>query len=81
MSGEQRSLRCRFRTSFAPEGEPTRSVEDDGESTINGVTWERLLEDDDQPDRALVRVDGGALTIVRGTVSYEELEDFVRLLR
>lgn len=53
----------------------------EGESTIDGVTWERLLEDDDQPDRALVRVDGGAITIVRGTVSYEELEEFVRLLR
>ncbi|WP_162606024.1 DUF4245 domain-containing protein [Jiangella aurantiaca] len=53
----------------------------DGESTIDGVTWERLLEEDDQPDRALVRVDGGALTIVRGTVSYEGLEEFVTLLR
>ncbi|WP_157987704.1 DUF4245 domain-containing protein [Jiangella endophytica] len=53
----------------------------DGESTIDGDTWERLLEDDDRPDRALVRVDGGAITIVRGTVSYEGLEDFVRLLR
>ncbi|WP_158602871.1 DUF4245 domain-containing protein [Jiangella rhizosphaerae] len=53
----------------------------DGESTIDGVTWERLVEDDDQPDRVLVRVDGGALTIVRGTVSYERLEEFVTMLR
>lgn len=53
----------------------------DGESTVDGVAWERLLEDGDRPDRALVRVDGGAITIVRGTVSYEDLEDFVRLLR
>ncbi|TDE09080.1 DUF4245 domain-containing protein [Jiangella asiatica] len=53
----------------------------DGESSIDGVTWERLVERDDAPDRALVRVDGGAITIVRGTVPYEELEDFVTLLR
>ncbi|MBB5786012.1 DUF4245 family protein [Jiangella mangrovi] len=53
----------------------------DGESTVDGVTWERLLEDDDAPDRALVRVDGGAITIVRGTVTYEALEEFVTLLR
>lgn len=53
----------------------------DGQSSIDGVTWERLVEDDDAPDRALVRVDGGALTIVRGTVSYEGLEEFVTLLR
>lgn len=51
----------------------------DGKSTIDGVSWERLVEDDDNPDRALVRVDD-ALTIVRGTVSYEALEDFVTLL-
>lgn len=53
----------------------------DGESSVDGVTWERLVEDDDAPDRALVRVDGGALTIVRGTVPYEDLEEFVTLLR
>ncbi|WP_158564101.1 DUF4245 domain-containing protein [Jiangella anatolica] len=68
--GEIESYRDERLEDFAP----------DGESTIDGVTWERLLEDDDAPDRALVRVDG-ALTIVRGTVSYEELEAFVRLLR
>jgi hypothetical protein len=53
----------------------------DGESTIDGLTWERLVEDDDAPDRALVRVDGGALTIVRGTLAYDGLEEFVTLLR
>lgn len=52
----------------------------DGHSVVDGRRWERLTEDDDHPDRALVQVSDGALTIVRGTVSYDELEDFVALL-
>jgi len=55
--------------------------EPDGESSVDGASWERLVEDDDAPDRALVRVDGGAVTIVRGTLPYEDLEEFVTLLR
>ncbi len=53
----------------------------DGESTVGGATWERLVERDDAPDRALVRESGGVITIVRGTVGYEQLEEFVSLLR
>lgn len=53
----------------------------DGESQVDGQSWERMVEEDRTPDRVLVRVDDGALTIVRGTVSYEALEDFTASLR
>jgi hypothetical protein len=53
----------------------------DGNTQVGGATWERLIENDRTPDRALVRVEDGALTIVRGTVSYDNLESFVVLLR
>jgi hypothetical protein len=53
---------------------------EDGASQIDGVSWQRWLEDDDQPDRALVRVDGAVVTIVLGTESYQALEDFASSL-
>ena len=53
----------------------------DGESTVDGDTWQRWVEQNDAPDHALSRVDDGALTIVVGTMSYDSLEDFVTLLR
>ncbi len=53
----------------------------DGESTVNGGTWERFVENDNSPDHALTRVADGAVTIVTGTVSYDRLEDFVATLQ
>ncbi|WP_165368332.1 DUF4245 domain-containing protein [Phytoactinopolyspora endophytica] len=57
-----------------------RDFSEDGESRIDGDTWQRLVEDDRNPDRALVQVDGGVVTIVRGTTSYQVLEEFVSWL-
>jgi hypothetical protein len=60
--------------------ERLRDYRDDGTSTVNGVTWQRLLADGRNPDRAIVQVDDAA-TIVLGTESYEVLEDFAAGLR
>ncbi|NED99826.1 DUF4245 domain-containing protein [Phytoactinopolyspora halotolerans] len=57
-----------------------RDFSDDGESRIGGQSWSRLVEQGDNADRALVRVDDGVVTIVRGTPSYETLEEFVSWL-
>ena len=54
--------------------------EDDGIADIDGDTWQRMVETDRSPDRALVLVDDGVLTIVRGTESYDALEDFASSL-
>lgn len=48
---------------------------EDGTTTIDGETWERLVEDGDNPDRALV-LSGDAVTIVLGPEPYEVLEQF-----
>ncbi len=53
---------------------------EDGASEIAGATWERRVEQGDRTDRALVRVDGGAVTIVLGTEPYDVLEAFVATL-
>ncbi|HEU0041568.1 MAG TPA: DUF4245 domain-containing protein [Jiangellaceae bacterium] len=53
----------------------------DGTGTVDGQQWERRLETDDRnPDRALVHVADGVVTIVRGTGSYAELEEFASWL-
>ena len=52
----------------------------DGTSTVEGDSWERMRQDGGARDRALVRTDGGVLTIVRGTESYEVLEQFAATL-
>ncbi|WP_162452484.1 DUF4245 domain-containing protein [Phytoactinopolyspora mesophila] len=54
--------------------------EEDGVSTVDGENWERLVERGGNQDRALVRTAGGVVTIVRGTESYETLEEFVTWL-
>ncbi|AYY14341.1 DUF4245 domain-containing protein [Actinobacteria bacterium YIM 96077] len=52
--------------------------DEDGASRIDGESWQRWQERDRRPDRALVRrSDDGVATIVRGTASYEALEEFV----
>ncbi|NED95287.1 DUF4245 domain-containing protein [Phytoactinopolyspora alkaliphila] len=57
-----------------------RDFDEDGTSRIGGDTWERRLERDRSPDRALVRVESGVVTIVRGTTGYDTLEEFVTWL-
>lgn len=53
---------------------------EDGARTIDGVAWQRWVEQDERPDRALLRVDDGVLTIVRGTQSYDALAEFISWL-
>jgi Protein of unknown function (DUF4245) len=53
---------------------------DDGTSQVAGTTWERRIGQGDRPDRALVRVDNGSVTIVMGTEPYDVLESFVASL-
>ncbi|HEX6577968.1 MAG TPA: DUF4245 domain-containing protein [Jiangellaceae bacterium] len=53
---------------------------DDGTSRIAGTTWERRIGPGDRPDRALVRVSDGSVTIVLGTESYDVLESFAASL-
>lgn len=53
-----------------------RDFTDDGVSTVAGETWERRRQTRQPEDRALVRVDDGVATIVRGTEPYEVLEEF-----
>jgi hypothetical protein len=57
-----------------------RDFDEDGTSRIGGDTWQRLVERDRSPDRALVRVDDGVVTIVYGTIGYDTLETFVTWL-
>lgn len=49
---------------------------EDGTVTIEGDEWERRIQQDRSPDRALVRIDDGVVTIVRGPEPYEVLESF-----
>lgn len=57
-----------------------RDFELDGTSTIDGVTWERWEQTTSPHDRALVVERDGVVTIVRGTESYETLDDFAARL-
>lgn len=52
----------------------------EGVSTVDGEQWERRLQTRQPEDRALVRVEDGVVTIVRGTESYDALEQFVSTL-
>jgi hypothetical protein len=57
-----------------------RDYREDGTTTVNGTTWQRMLADGRHPDRALVHL-GDAVTIVIGPEPYEVLEDFAASLR
>lgn len=66
------------------DGEPAGFVAEqtlqgspDGEQTIDGVVWKRYVADD---QRSLVRTADSSTTVVTGTVSYEQLADFVQRL-
>jgi hypothetical protein len=52
----------------------------DGTSTVEGDTWDRMRQNRGPRDRALVRTEDGVLTIVRGTESYDVLEQFAASL-
>jgi hypothetical protein len=57
------------------------TFEPDGTSVVDGVRWERRVENGADPDRALVLVTGDVATIVRGTAPYDDLEEFAASLR
>ena len=52
----------------------------DGTSVVSSDTWDRMRQYGGPRDRALVRTEDGVLTIVRGTESYEVLEQFAASL-
>ncbi|MFT3969519.1 MAG: DUF4245 domain-containing protein [Micropruina sp.] len=51
----------------------------DGESELNGETWQRYVSDDDRT-RALVRSSPGSTVVVSGDLPYEALEAFATTL-
>lgn len=53
---------------------------EDGSVTIGGEVWERRIQEDRSPDRALVRIEDGVVTIIRGPEPYEVLERFAATL-
>jgi hypothetical protein len=56
--------------------------EADGQSVVDGQTWQRLVEQGSGvPDRALVADVGDSVVLVRGPGDYAELESFVSRLR
>lgn len=68
------------------DGPPDDLVEDqtregtaDGQSTVNGQTWERLLSPDGRT-RSLVRREPAVTSIVSGDLAYEALEAYAATL-
>jgi hypothetical protein len=59
--------------------EESREGTPDGQSTINGQPWERLVSPDDRT-RSLVRREPAATTIVSGDLGYDALEAYVTTL-
>ncbi|MET0693175.1 MAG: DUF4245 domain-containing protein [Propionibacteriaceae bacterium] len=57
----------------------TREGRPDGQSTVNGKTWDRLVTTDDRT-RSLVQTSTEVTTIVVGDTSYEELESYTATL-
>jgi hypothetical protein len=57
----------------------TREGRGDGESVVNGQTWQRLVTDDDRT-RSLVLSTPTVTTIVTGDTSYEALESYTATL-
>ncbi len=56
--------------------------EPDGQSVVDGQTWQRLAEQGGGvPDRALVADVGDSVVLVRGPDDYDALESFVSRLR
>jgi Protein of unknown function (DUF4245) len=59
--------------------EQSRDGRPDGQSTINGQTWERLVSPDERT-RSLVRREPAVTTIVSGDLGYEALEAYTATL-
>jgi hypothetical protein len=59
--------------------EQTRQGTADGQSTVNGQAWERLLSPDGRT-RSLVRREPAVTTIVSGDLAYEALEAYAGTL-
>ena len=59
--------------------EQSRDGAPDGQSTVNGQTWERLLSPDGRT-RSLVRREPAATTVVAGDLGYDALEAYVATL-
>lgn len=57
-----------------------RGFEADGTSMVSGTSWERHRQVESPHDHALLREADGVVTIVRGTESYDALEDFAASL-
>jgi uncharacterized protein DUF4245 len=57
----------------------TRMGTADGQSTVNGETWQRRVSPDDRT-RSLVRVQPTVTTVVVGDTSYTGLEAFAATL-
>lgn len=57
-------------------------MEPDGTSEVDGLGWDRYLEQDfDDPDRALVQGRDDSVVVVLGSGDYSELEEFASWLR
>jgi Protein of unknown function (DUF4245) len=59
--------------------EQTRAGAPDGQSTVSGQTWERLVSADGRT-RSLVRREPAVTTIVSGDLTYEALEAYAATL-
>jgi len=59
--------------------EQTRAGTPDGQSTVNGQTWERLVSPDGRT-RSLVRREPAVTTIVSGDLAYDALEAYAATL-
>lgn len=57
----------------------SRDGRPDGESTVNGEVWQRLVSDDDRT-RSLVRATDAATTVVVGDLPYPALEAYAATL-
>jgi hypothetical protein len=63
------------------QNEELGKTQDDGTSTVAGVTWQRKTLLERRDETALVLVGSGVTTIVTGNAGYQTLETFAATLR
>lgn len=68
-------------TNKAYQADELGNTEDDGTSTVNGVTWQRKTLLDRDNEHALVLTGSGVTTIVTGNAGYPALETLAATLR
>jgi hypothetical protein len=68
-------------TNKAYQADELGKTEDDGTSTVNGVTWQRKTLLDRDNEHALVLTGSGVTTIVTGNAGYPALETLAATLR